>query len=111
MSNQPDLQARCRDAAGMAADASVDDQTLIGFFQRFRPDGSGLIGLYEGLPRGQDYQRRLADLFLATGDDRREGGGRDAYFVVRNPEQISPDVAEHQAAVWLESLRRIARRA
>ncbi len=81
---------------------------MIGFFQRFRPDGAGLAGLYDGLPNGKQYGDRLQKLFVATGDDRKVGGGRDAYFIVRKSLSISPGDAALHATKWLEAMHRIA---
>jgi hypothetical protein len=103
-----DLKQRIQVTAGI--DAETDTDSMIGFFQKFRPDGQGLQGLFDGLPRGEQYRDRLDRLFQAAGEDRRESGGRDAYFVVRQPPAISPEVAEFHATRWLESLRRMALR-
>lgn len=110
MSTETVLRERCRVASGMEIDSDVDSNAMIGFFQRFRPDGRGLIGLYDGLPRGDEFHERLDRLFEAAGDDRRPTGGRDAYFVVRQPPSMSPEVAEFNATRWMESLQRISLR-
>jgi len=107
---ETELRDRCRDLARMDHDAVVDANSMIGFFQRFRPDGKGLVGLYDNLPNGAEYHRRLDQLYEACGDGRRSAAGRDAYFVVRQPPPISPDAAESYATAWLESLQRIAAR-
>lgn len=108
MLTEADLKERCRAASGMDATSDVDPNAMIGFFQRFRPDGNGLVGLYDGLPHGDEYQERLERLFNAAGDDRRPTGGRDAYFVVRQPPTITPEAAEFHATRWLGSLCRMA---
>ena len=105
-----ELRDRCRDLARMDHDAVVDANAMVGFFQRFRPDGLGIVSLYDDLPHGIEYHRRLDRLYEACGDGRRSAAGRDAYFVVRQPPPLAPDVAEFNAKAWLESLQRIAAR-
>ena len=105
---ETELRDRCRELARMDNNTVVDADTMIGFFQKFRPDGLGIVGLYDDLPHGAEYHRRLGQLYKACGDGRRSDGGRDAYFVVRQPPPISPDVAELHGNAWLGSLWRIA---
>ena len=102
------LSDRCRELARMDHDAVVDANAMIGFFQRFRPDGQGIIGLYDDLPHGEEYHRRLDRLYEACGEGRRPAAGKDAYFIVRQPPPISPDAAEAHAKAWLEALKRLA---
>lgn len=103
------LFQRCREAAAMDSDCPTDPESLIGLFQTFRPDGRGLSGVFEELPGGGELHERLEELFAAAGDDRRPGGGRDAYFVIRQPPPIDPDQAERLATQWLENVRWLAR--
>jgi len=99
---------RCRDLLGLDPQSPMDDESMIGFFQKFRPDGSALAGLYDGLPNGDEFQSRLMSVFAAAGHDRRDTGGRDAYFIVRNPPTIDPDLAKQYASDWLTALHRVA---
>jgi hypothetical protein len=105
-----EFQNRCRSLGSFESDQELDATAMIGFFQRFRPDGQGLDGLFDDHPHGDQLQRRLDRVFAATGNDRREGGGRDAYFIVRDPPPISAELTEHHGQMWLESLRQIAAR-
>jgi hypothetical protein len=117
MATTPFVQL-CRELAAGAghvapsdADASQersDADSLIGFFQLFRPDGRALAGLFDRFDQGQELDARLQQLYQVAGDDRRPSGGRDAYFIVRSPAKISPEQAEHYATVWLEGLRGLA---
>lgn len=102
------LFQRCREAAAMESDCPVDPDSLIGFFQTFRPDGRGLMGIFEELPGGTQLHERLDELFAATGDDRRPQGGRDAYFIIRQPPSIEPDEVANLTRLWLENLRWLA---
>ncbi|WP_146600157.1 apolipoprotein acyltransferase [Novipirellula aureliae] len=87
---------------------------LIGFFQNFRPDGSGLHSLFEKMPSGEQTHtaNRLLDrlelLFRFAGDPERPEGGRDAYFIVRNPEPIQPQRVEQLGEQWLGNLHQLA---
>lgn len=108
---EPEFLERCRMIAGLDDEVTLAPDNLIGVFQKFRPDGKGLDELFQSLPRASAYQERLARLFAAAGDDRRPGGGRDAYFVVRQPPPISPEDAQSHATSWLKGLARLARRA
>ena len=105
-----DLIQRCHDLIGSVpedADPS-NGESLIGFFQSFRPDGMALQGMFDGISVGADLQKRLDQLFTAAGDDRRPEGGRDAYFVIRKPEPLDPTVASELTQQWLEGIRKFA---
>lgn len=108
MSTEIEFQQRCRQIAAIGDDETLSPTALVGVFQRFRPDGSGLDPLYAGMPRGDAYRQRLDRLYAAAGDDQRPGGGRDAYFVVRKPPSLSPELAEEHADSWLKGLRQLA---
>lgn len=94
--------------AGTGDGDAVDSDSLIGIFQAFRPDGKQLPGILDPLAEGKAIEERLDLLFSAAGEDRRPQGGRDAYFVVRNPPKLDPDDAEQTAIQWLTGLRSIA---
>ena len=99
---------RCYDLAGSETTEESDADSLIGFFQTFRPDGLALSGLFDELKCGDQLHQRLQALFDAAGNDRRPQGGRDAYFVVRNPSALDPDRARQLGVEWLSGLREIA---
>jgi len=104
------LTDRCRDFSGLAPEADVDAGAMIGLFQRFRPDGRGLKGLYDGLAHDESLHDRLTQLFEAAGDDGKNGGGRDAYFIVRKPPVLDADVAQDHGQHWLKSIKQMAER-
>lgn len=104
MSTQTLLQ-KFHDLAGFNEEMEMDADSLIGFFQTFRPDGHAVDGLFEELSMGEQLQDRLEQLYMTAGDDRRPQGGRDAYFVVRNPPKIDPDLASNLAKSWLTGVR------
>ncbi len=108
MTTRTELFERCREAARIDPELPEEPDSLIGFFQTFRPDGRGLEGLFDGVPSGDDLHRRLERLFEAAGDDRRPEGGRDAYFIVRRARLIGPKQVERLAQQWLEQLRLLA---
>lgn len=112
---KPDeLIRRCHDLVGdsvgarQVSDAVADADSLISFFQVFRPDGNALRGLFDELDCGAALHQRLEQLFAIAGDDRRPTGGRDAYFIVRNPAVIDPEELDDIAGAWLNGLRTIA---
>jgi len=104
------LIRRCHELIGtVPEDIDVlDGESLIGFFQSFRPDGLALNGLFNGLPEAAELHHRLDQLFVAAGADRRAQGGRDAYFVIRNPAPLDPERADQLAAQWLTGVRQFA---
>lgn len=108
MTTSTELFERCRLAAGIDPQMPDEPDSLIGFFQTFRPDGRGLEGLYNGVPAGDELHHRLDRLFEIAGDDRRPEGGRDAYFVVRRGRLIGPERVEQLAQQWLEKLHLLA---
>ena len=106
--NPEELIRRCHRLAGHSPEAIADADSLISFFQVFRPDGNGLAGLFADLECGNELHQRLDELFIAAGDDRRPTGGRDVYFVVRQPKPIDPDEVKEAGADWLRGVREIA---
>jgi hypothetical protein len=102
------LIRRFHDLAGFGSEVSPDADSLIGVFQVFRPDGRAVVGLYDDLEDGEQLLQRLEHLYAVAGDDRRPQGGRDAYFVVRNPPALDPDLANQYAKAWLAGLRALA---
>lgn len=101
------LIRRFYELAGIDGEDHTAD-SLIGFFQTLRPDGRAIQGLFADLEEGNELEERLDQLYAAAGDDRRPSGGRDAYFVVRNPPALDPNRAEELAVKWLEGLRDLA---
>lgn len=108
MSDEIDVLARLRNLAGIAQDQPCDGDTLIGMLQRFRPDGSPLVGLFDGLPNGTELASRLQQLYKVAGDSARPGGGQDAYFIVRTPPSADADEVHRWATQWLQSLLALA---
>lgn len=102
------LRQMC-DAVGLPHDRALEEDVFVGFFQSFRPDGTGLAGVFEGLSAADDLHERLEDLFEAAGDDRRPQGGRDAYFVVRKPAEIAPKLVEMAGTQWVSRLAQFAK--
>lgn len=102
------LIRRFHEFGGAPSDASIDADSLIGFFQAFRPDGMAIRGLYEELDVGDALEARLDQLYNASGDDRRPQGGKDAYFVIRHPPPIDPDAARDLTVAWLQGIGHLA---
>lgn len=104
-----ELIRRFHEFAGLGPEVNADPDSLIGVFQSFRPDGREIKGLFDTLEeRGAELESRLERLFEAAGDDRRPQGGRDAYFVVRNPPLLDPEEAKNLAARWLAGVQSLA---
>lgn len=102
-------QAGCQAAPPEDPSGEMSDaDSLIGFFQMFRPDGQALASLYDSLDCGEDLSDRLQSLYRVAGKDRRPDGGRDAYFIVRSPAPLPPEQAEHHATAWIEGLVQLA---
>ncbi len=102
------LIRRCHDLAGLGDEMAVDADSLIGFFQTFRPAGQAIADLFSDMDQGDALHRRLDQLYAVAGDDRRPTGGRDAYFVVRKPQSIDPAEVKQAAQSWLAGVRQIA---
>ncbi|QEF97101.1 hypothetical protein Mal15_11370 [Stieleria maiorica] len=117
MTTAPFVQ-RCRELASRAGGGETpeggpgpelsESESLIGFFQLFRPDGSQLSGLFDAFPQGDQLSDRLQRVYAAAGDDRRPQGGRDAFFIVRSPSPLEPETAEHHGVTWIDGLRQFA---
>jgi hypothetical protein len=117
--NTDALLRRFHEWANLAPEQPTDPDSLIGFFQNFRPDGKALEDLFDDLDLVGDLEAgdsslsgslsdRLESLYEVAGDDRRPQGGRDAYFVVRGAKPIDPDVARDLATQWLTGVRDLA---
>ncbi len=102
------LFEQCRTAARLDPEAPPDPDSLIGMFQAFRPDGVGVDDALGGLPIAGELYRRLERLYRDCGEDLRPQGGRDAYFIVRQPRPLDPVVAESTAREWLDELEKLA---
>lgn len=96
------------DDACAPAPENSDAESLIGFFQLFRPGGENLDGLFDSLPHGEQLTDRLQRVFDCAGEDRRPKGGRDVYFIVRSPQPLEVELAEHHGVMWLQGLKQIA---
>jgi len=101
------LRQMC-DAVGLPHDRALEEDVFVGFFQSFRPDGRGVHGVFEGLSEAADLHERLTELFEVAGDDRRPQGGRDAYFVVRQPAPMAPALVEAAGRQWIKRLGHLA---
>jgi hypothetical protein len=108
VSDQTEILLRLREIAGIAEDEPCDGDTLIGILQRFRPDGSALLGLFDGVSNGASLASRLQQLYEVAGDSVRPGGGQDAYFIVRTPPPADADQVHRWASQWLGSLQTLA---
>ncbi|MGB7347275.1 MAG: apolipoprotein acyltransferase, partial [Pirellulaceae bacterium] len=102
------LMLRCHELANLDESAQRDPDSLIGFFQMFRPDGRALEGLFDSLHCGADLHERLDELYAIAGDDRRPQGGRDAYFIVRRGPMMAEDRAQELATQWLSRVSQLA---
>ncbi|NND97541.1 MAG: apolipoprotein acyltransferase [Pirellulaceae bacterium] len=102
------LIQRCHQFAQLPDDTVADADSLIGFFQLFRPDGRGIEGLFDDLSCGADLHARLDELEVAAREDRRPQGGLDAYFIVRRPHILSAESVERLAKQWLSKLLELA---
>ncbi|MDB4339148.1 apolipoprotein acyltransferase [Rubripirellula sp.] len=106
--NSDDLISRCLQLTNNDETQPVTPESLIGFFQCFRPDGKAIEEIFTELDQGNDLLERLEELYYSAGDDRRPSGGRDAYFVVRRPKPIEPAQTEQLGLSWLNGIRQLA---
>lgn len=104
------LLQRCRRLSGSAGEGAWTADDAIGFFQTLRPEGTGLGEVFDDVPHGSELGERLARVFAVSGDPLRPDGMRDAYFIVRRPAAISPEVVQLAARDWLTNLRRLDQR-
>ena len=74
-----------------------DPETLVGAFQKLRPDCQELEPLFELLPGGAPVFERLEMIYRVAGEPRRPDGMKDAFFVVRNPVAVEPGAVRRQA--------------
>jgi len=94
-------------ASGHAVDPD-DSETLVGAFQKFRPDGKSLEKVFERAPCGEALMDRLSRVYETTGEARRSDGMSDAFFIVRNPAKIEPSEALSVATDFFNQLQQLA---
>lgn len=85
-----------------------DSETLVGAFQKFRPDGKSLHKVFERAPFGDAIMERLRKVYEITGEARRSDGMSDAFFIVRNPAKIDPTEALEVATLFFNQLHQLA---
>ncbi|MEM9828324.1 MAG: apolipoprotein acyltransferase [Planctomycetota bacterium] len=98
--------ALCRQA-GLTPETS-DEDALVGFFQNYRGQDTDFLTWHDGIDAADELSQRLDRLFQAAGEGYRPGGGRDAYFVVRQAPPLDPQLAENLAGNWFNELQRLA---
>src|SRR5947207_2507671 len=79
---------RWQTLAGDASGRAWGRDQMAGFFQRFLPHGERLAQAFVGVTGAEDVLPRLLEVYQATADGWLSAGGRDAYFIVRNPRPI-----------------------
>ncbi|MFK7735908.1 MAG: hypothetical protein AB8B50_07775 [Pirellulaceae bacterium] len=85
------------------AGSNAFEETLMGLFQVFRPDGLQDHEFLDEHLGGADFRRRLSEVYDAVRSSVRRDGLKDAYFVVRDPRPIGSTHAEPVAAKFVES--------
>ena len=103
-----DYIERCRLVAGLNEATESGADSLIGMLQALRPNGDRLDELFAGLEQGDALVERTRQLYDVAGDDARPSGGRDAYFVIRNPQPLDPDRTGELASAWVDGVRQMA---
>lgn len=84
--------------------APAVDESLIGLFQAFRPDGIPAEALLRRFETGAACASRLDRLYSAVLASARADAMKDAYFIVRNPEALAPDMCGQLARDFLVGL-------
>ncbi len=82
---------------------SEDD--LFGFFDCFRPDGTGVERVFTGVVGGDEIVQRLLKVYEYT----KESFKRFTYFIVCRPAFAAPERLENLTTQHLEKVRQIAR--
>ncbi|MEM7049639.1 MAG: hypothetical protein AAF604_08270 [Acidobacteriota bacterium] len=90
-----------KEVAGLPDNVSWNEDSLYGYFQRFRPHGGDIPKAFESLDRGSEVLARVMGVFAATAEGFAPG---DAYFIVRAPLPASDDdlvaLARRQLTAW-----------
>ncbi len=97
-----------RSLAGHPANGDSGPESLIGIFQQFRPDGTGLPEWFQQIPDGDQVAERFAMVYQASGYGTRPAGGRDAYFIPRAAPALSVQQAESAAVQFFVALGKVA---
>jgi hypothetical protein len=99
---------KCKALAGDHTDVAWTEDYMVGFFQRFRPDGYELEPLFANIPFGLDVFSRLRSVFAATTTPPKDPNRADLYFIVRNPRPASDEYLLRRAVEQLLIWRAIA---
>lgn len=94
-------------ASGQAVDAQ-DPKSLVGVFQRLRPDPAPLQESFEMLPNGAEVYQRLRLVYHFAGNPRRSDGMKDAFFVVRFPSEFEPEQINLAGKQFFDALGALA---
>lgn len=81
-----------------------EEEDLMDYFQRFRPDGRGVEKVFEGVNRGEEVLARLLPFYHYT----KQGASEDLVFVVRKPQPASEEELREIMTQYLEKVRQIA---
>jgi hypothetical protein len=82
---QEQLLAHLKHVVGDTSEDPWTEDNIPYLFQRFRPDGAGLISALATVPNASAYIQRLLPVFTAT---KHPKWPQDMYFVVRNPPKV-----------------------
>ena len=106
--SESEFLRRCQTLAGESSQEVWTEDDLFGFFQRFRPDGGGLVPLFADIPDGDAVFARLQEVYAATAAGSLRPGVEDGYFIVRQPVPVSSRELLASATAMLENWRRMA---
>ena len=97
--------AKLKTMAGDTSDMEWDQDSLGGFFLKYRPDGKGVEAVFEGVERGDEILVRLLQFYEAAD----EGKETDWYFKILDPPATSSDEAKRLVIEYLEKMLSFAR--
>lgn len=109
MMDDRELLERWKRLCGDTSPTPWTEDDLVGFFQRFRPDGAGIEAVFDGVEAGDEIVPRLQEVYRATGEGWQHGDIVDGYFVVRNPPPLTANRAIALLREHLDNLAAISR--
>jgi hypothetical protein len=109
VTGKTEILQRCKRLVGDPSAKPWAPDDLAGFFQCFRPMGSGLEAAFEGVEGREEILPRLLEIYQATADGWTRDDAHDMYLVVRRPPPISALRAEDLLRMYLHHVGAIAR--
>lgn len=110
MGNRINLPEFCNQIAALnIQDVQPEEpRSLVGMFQKLRPDPAVLEPIFDQVVNGDEVYERLVKVYEICGHPRRPDGMKDAFFIVRDPDAVAPEVVQSLGQEFFKGLGLLA---